>query len=165
MLTNRRGAAGTALRERLISLRQRLKGAILLVIVSLVFFGGRSLPSHASVGGGNAVEKGQVLSRSGDAYIKQAGTTWKLGTAKVEKTLQLKNGHLLLIGFKDQVSHHEYIQGPSDPIRLEVDGQMMTGGSEDWNLVGVHTRTLPQKELSFEIVLRNSTIEVSEHFI
>jgi Melibiase len=155
----------TELRDRRISrgrLRQRPR---LMLLLSLTLCAGNSSRSNAIVDADNAGKQEQVSARSGDAYVSQVGTTWKLATAKVEKTLQLKNGHLLLISFKDKVTNHEYVQGPSDPLRIEVNGRTMTGTSEDWSLAGAHTATLSQKELSLEIILRNQTVQVSEHFV
>src|ERR1700733_3262876 len=155
----------TELRDRRISrgrLRQRPR---LMLLLSLTLCAGNSSRSNAIVDADNAGKQEQVSARSGDAYVSQVGTTWKLATAKVEKTLQLRNGHLLLISFKDKVTNHEYVQGPSDPLRIEVNGRTMTGTSEDWSLAGAHTATLSQKELSLEIILRNQTVQVSEHLV
>jgi hypothetical protein len=120
---------------------------------------------HALVGAGGQSSEGELLAHSGDAYVRHTGTTWMLGTAKVEKTLQLKDDHFFLVSFKDQQAHHEYIQGPSDPIRLELDGREVTGSSERWMLVDAHSETLQQGELSLRITLRNDAIELTEHFI
>ena len=139
-----------------------MRGTSLVLLLSSILFAANSLRSHASAGGASAVEQGQAVARSGDAYIRQVGSTWYLGTAKGEKVLRLKDGNLFLVSFKNQVRHREYIQGPTDPLRFEIDGQMMTGSSERWTLAGSHTATLSQGELSLEIVLRNSTVEITE---
>ncbi len=106
-----------------------------------------------------------LLKTSEDAYVRQNGTTWTIGTSKVEKKIELTAGHLMLVSFRDPLRHHEYIQGTSDPIRFELDGAAVTGESETWKLSGVHTELLKQGELLFEIDLRTDKVAVSKRFL
>lgn len=108
---------------------------------------------------------GELVGRSGDAYVRQTGTTWTFGTAKVEKTIRFENGHLALISFRNQSTHHEYLEGASDPFRFELNGSEVSGQSEHWTLARAHAETLRQGELLFRIVLRDHNVTVSKNFI
>jgi Melibiase len=114
---------------------------------------------------GTAPARADLLKSSGDAYVQQQGTTWSFGTAKVEKEIRLENGRLSLVSFEDPATHHQYIQGPSDPFRFELEGKTVTGASEQWTLAGVHTAVLEQGELSFDLDLRSEKVAVVKHFL
>ena len=110
--------------------------------------------------------QGELLRRSGDAYVRQAGTSWYLGTNKVEKEIRYEKGHLTLIGFQDPSGHHEYIQGPpSDIFRFGIDGQDVTSQSQPWVLDGSQTEILSQGELLLKITVRDSRIQVTKNYV
>src|SRR5260370_1298656 len=100
-----------------------------------------------AIAGYAAQAQGELLRRSGDAYVRQVGTRWIFGTDKVEKEIIFASGHLSLSSFKDGITHHEYVQGPSDVFRFELNGQMVTGHSQPWGLDGAQTQILGQGEL------------------
>jgi hypothetical protein len=117
-------------------------------------------PTHDAVGG-----EGELLARSGDAYVRQSGAVWTFGTSKVEKKIRFENGHLALVSFRNQTTRHEFLEGASDPFRFDLDGREVSGQSERWILVGAHTETLRQGELLFTITFCNHDVAVSKNFI
>src|SRR5579864_7509204 len=93
------------------------------------------LISSCSIAAGAPLPQGELLRRSGDAYVRQAGTSWFFGTSKVEKQVQYAKGLLTLTGFRDPGLHHEYIQGaPSNIFRFDIDGEVVTSDSHPWVL-------------------------------
>src|SRR5215471_7292219 len=102
----------------------------------------------------SSLPQGEVLNRSGDAYVRQAGTQWLFGTARVQKRLRFEKGHLLLASFQDADDNHELIQGPpSEVFRFEVNGQVVTSESRTWVLEGSQTEILSQGDLLFRVVV------------
>lgn len=113
----------------------------------------------------SASSRGNLLCRSGDAYVRQSGTTWVFGTSKVEQEVVLKNGHLLLTKFINTATHRNYVEGPSDEIRLGVNGEIVTGGSTFWTFDKVLTETLSQGQLLLRIILHDNNIQVQKTYI
>src|ERR1019366_6916889 len=86
--------------------------------------------SFKSIAKADPPPQGELLRRSGDAYVRQAGTSWFFGTSKVEKQVQFAKGLLTLAGFRDPSVRHEYIQGPpSNIFRFDIDGQVVASDS------------------------------------
>ncbi len=109
---------------------------------------------------------GEVLRRSGDAYVSRKGTDWFLGTSKVQREIKFEKEHLSLRGFLDPRTHHEYIQGtPSEIFRFDVDGQTVTSESQPWALDGSQTEILSQGELLFSIVVHNQNLKVTKNYV
>ena len=73
---------------------------------------------------------------SDDAYIQTQGTTWVLGTASVEKTLELRDEQLIVKGFKNKSSGLNLIAPNS------------TG---PWTFVDAKTSKLNQGELQLDM--------------
>ena len=113
-----------------------------------------------------AEQKGmEVLGQSGDAYVRQAGSRWLFGTSKVEKELDLKDGHVYLTSFKNPAAHRDYVQGRSEVFRFVLNGEVVTGQSRNWELVKAQAESLAQGELLFTLVLRDDTIKVSLNYL
>ena len=91
--------------------------------------------------------------KSGDGYIRRDDAGWVIGTAMVEKTINLDRGNLILSSFKNKASRREYIQGavPSDEIRLTADGEEITGGDGKWTLVREEIHQTAQGELQLDL--------------
>lgn len=113
---------------------------------------------------GEHVTTGELLRRSGDAYIRQAGTEWFLGTAKVEEEIALGNGHLSLVSFRNKAANRNYVQGSSYEIHFGLNGREVTGGSERWILDGVETNVLAQGELLLQITLHDDDVQVEKDY-
>src|SRR5271154_520094 len=66
---------------------------------------------------------------SQDAYVRRAGDSWILGTAKVERTVALQEGRLVTTSWKNKVSGKQLIPAgaPSDELRVGVEGQDISG--------------------------------------
>lgn len=112
-----------------------------------------------------AESSGEILARSGDAYIRQNGNSWILGTSQVEKEIVLHDGHFSLASFENLATHHEYVQGPSDIFEFEIDGQKVTGQSQRWILESVDTEKIDQGELLLKIKAHDDAVEVAKSYV
>jgi hypothetical protein len=83
----------------------------------------------------------------------------------VEKEVVLKDGHLALTSFKNQASRRDYVQGPSEVFRFELNGEAVTGQSRHWVLDKVRTEVLSQGELLFTLAVRDDTLQVSMNYL
>jgi hypothetical protein len=110
--------------------------------------------------------RGEILRRSGDAYVRQAGTTWSLGTARVRKEIRYEKGHLALASFRGTNGDAELIQGaPSEVFRFEANGQAVTSLSRSWELEGSQTEVLSQGELLLKIAVRDSEFRIEKNYV
>jgi len=133
-------------------------GFILSLLGALAY---SPVPAQAS-----PLPQGQVLKRSGDAYVRQAASQWVFGTAKVRKELRFEQGHLLLASFQDADENHELIQGPpSEVFRFDVNGQVVTSESRTWVLEESQTEILSQGELLFRLVVREGQLQVAKNYV
>jgi hypothetical protein len=107
----------------------------------------------------------ELLSKSGDAFVLQAGNRWLLGTSKVEKELDLKGGHLYLSSFKNRDARRDYVQGLSEAFRFELNGEAVTGQSRSWTWDKVRTESLSRGEILFTLVVRDDTVKVSLSYL
>jgi hypothetical protein len=106
-----------------------------------------------------------LLSQSGDAYVRQAGSRWLFGTSKVEMELVLKDGHLYLTSFKNLAAHRDYVQGLSEAFRFGLNGHAVQGDSKEWILDKVRTESLAQGELLLTLAVRDDTVKVSLNYL
>ncbi len=107
----------------------------------------------------------EILTRSGDAYVRQRGSHWILGTSKAEREVALDSGHFSLLRFKNLVNGHEYVQGASDIFEFELDGRKVNGMSQIWILDRVKTETVGQGEILLTIVAHDQYVEVSKNYL
>lgn len=106
-------------------MKKSIRSCAAVIVVLLT-----SLISFVSTAKSDPLPQGELLRRSGDAYVRQAGTSWFFGTSKVEKQVQYAKGLLTLTGFRDPSVHHEYIQGaPSNIFRFDIDGEVVSSDS------------------------------------
>jgi len=131
-------------------------------------FSSFSLSNHFVVVGSGALaadRQGGILARSEDAYIRQSGNTWILGTSEVVKQIAFRGGHFSLVSFKDLATNHEYVQGPSDIFEFAIDGRKVTGQSQNWVLENVETEKASQGELLLRIRFHDQFVEVSKNYL
>ncbi len=102
-----------------------------------------------------------------DAYVRREGTTWSIGTSKVEQKISLQGGRLLLKSFRNKVSDREYRDSGADPdlIRVRIDGAEASSPAWQWMLVSDDTQKLKQGELQLNIRLRGGPVEVTKHWV
>ncbi|MCD9023743.1 hypothetical protein [Cohnella silvisoli] len=107
---------------------------------------------------------------AGDAYVNydSVNRIWTIGTAAVEKKLQLNaSGQYLQTSFKNKLTGQEYIQGAalSDEFSVKIEGTTYTGSSTGW-VYDAHTlSTLSQGELQLVVTFHNSDIKVNRYYI
>jgi len=121
--------------------------------------------SAAEMPDSSTANAGNLLARSGDAYIRQTGASWTFGTARVEQEVALQGGHFRLIKFINKMTHHDYLEGPSYEFRFGVDGQTVTGGSTSWTLDGAAEEILTQGALCLRITLHNGSLQVEKNYL
>jgi hypothetical protein len=104
---------------------------------------------------------------SQDAYVRRAGDSWILGTAKVERTVTLQDGRLVTTSWKNKVSGKQLIPAgaPSDELRVGVEGQDISGSDGNWQLIGAQDHTLAQGEIQLDISLRHGSLEATKSFV
>jgi hypothetical protein len=114
-------------------------------------------------------QSSELLSVDGrtDVYARREGTTWIMGSSRVEQKVELENGRFLLTSFRNKLSRREYRNHGSDPdqIRMRVDGVSTDSAAWKWKLLDEHQRVLPQGELLVEIRLNGGPLEVTKHWI
>ncbi|HSK87904.1 MAG TPA: hypothetical protein VK880_06080, partial [Anaerolineales bacterium] len=105
---------------------------------------------------------------SKDAYLIQEGNTFKIGTSKVEKTLELgERGAFTMTGYTNKVTGSQYLSGKqrSDEFALTFNGKVYAGSDGGWQVVGVTAQTLSQDELEAIITLKNDVLQVERHYV
>ncbi len=112
-----------------------------------------------------AEQPGETLARSGDAFIREIGDAWTFATSKVQKRVQMRNGHVALVSFKNVAANHEYIEGPSDLFEFEIDGRKVTGQSGNWTVENVKAEKQDQGELLLKLVMRGQNVEVTKNYL
>ncbi len=104
-----------------------------------------------------------------DAYLKREGNRIRIGTAGIEKTLQLSaGGAFTMIGLRHKATGKEYVQpGPvaSDEFFVTVDGETIGGASGGFALEDVSERTLAQGELEAVVALSRGGLRVRRHYV
>lgn len=105
--------------------------------------------------------------RQSDAYVRREGMTWIMGTSKAERTVALRDGHLVLTSFKNKTTDREYRDRGKDPeeIRIKVDGVSLSEPIANWTLVSEHTQQLNQGEMQLDLNLTTGPVEVTKHWI
>ncbi|MBI5091160.1 MAG: hypothetical protein HZB26_01810 [Candidatus Hydrogenedentes bacterium] len=111
---------------------------------------------------------GLTVCADADEYVKDAGTTWTLGTKTVERQVTLENGKLLLTHFKDKSSGQELIaDGAASPefsFSIDTPENRITSASEGWTLAGTHESKGTQGERYFDIRLQRQSLEVTKSY-
>ncbi len=110
---------------------------------------------------------GQVSSSSlssDDAYVQAHDTRWVMGTAAVERTVELRNGRLVLGSFKNKISGRELV-----PANLDLDevSDAVVGvrGDGPWKLESARADRLNQGELHLELKLSRGQVAVAKQYV
>ncbi len=117
-----------------------------------------------------AIALAAVMARSqpeSDAYAHRSGMTWKLGTSRVEQTITLQNGQLVLASFRNKRSGREYRDSGSSPseLRFEADGQEVDAAAWQWTFVRDNVRRLAAGEVQLDIELKSGPLEAIRHWV
>ena len=105
---------------------------------------------------------------SKDAYLIQEGNTFKVGTSKVEKTLELDEaGSFTMTGYTNILTGSSYLSGKqaSDEFAISFNGKGYSGSDCAWHLVDVSTQIRSQDELEAIITLKNDVLQVARHYV
>jgi hypothetical protein len=107
---------------------------------------------------------------SGDGFVTYDShtQTWSLGTAAVEKKIQLNaSGQFLLTSFKNKRTNQEYIQGTqhSDEFQIKTGNTVYSGSTAGWNYDTHSISTLSQGELELQVTFHNSVLLVTRHYV
>src|ERR1035437_7181122 len=81
---------------------------------------------------------GQTVAQADDAYLKQDGTSWTLGTSCVQKVIVLEDGKFLGRSYKAGPTGTELApKGGADEFAFSLgDGGAVSSSSGGWKLVG-----------------------------
>jgi hypothetical protein len=105
---------------------------------------------------------------SKDAYLVQEGNTFKIGTSKVEKTIELcECGCFTMTGYTNKLTGSQYLSGaqPSDEFAITFNDNLYAGSDCGWQLVEVSAQIMLQDELEAIITLKNDVLKVARHYV
>lgn len=108
-----------------------------------------------------------VNARAAEAYIERKGDAWTIGTATVERKIELKGGRLVSTSWRDKKTGQQLLpEGTvSDEIRVTMDGQEVSGTTSEWALVRANARTLAQGEKQLDITVRRGDLEATKSYV
>ncbi len=106
---------------------------------------------------------------SRDAYFIREGNTFRIGTDRVEKTLELgEGGRFVMTGYVNKLTGSQYATGgaqPSDEFAITFNGQPYSGSEGGWRVSNVATSVLSQAELEAIITLENDVLAAERHYV
>jgi len=104
---------------------------------------------------------------SEDAYVRQNGQTWTIGSGKVERNLLLDGGRLASTSWKDKITGRQLLpEGTlSDELSVIVDGQEVLGEQGGWTLIHSNIHSLAQGEKQLDITVRRGNLEATKTYI
>lgn len=109
------------------------------------------------------------MAASKDAYFRQEGNCFRIGTACIEKKLELTaDGRLILRSLRDVRTGKEYVRSASvlpDEFFATVNGAYRSGAGGAWTLEETKTQILSQGELETVIALRDGDLTVERHYV
>jgi hypothetical protein len=101
-----------------------------------------------------------------EAYIRQDGAQWVLGTDTVERVVALEDGRFVLKGFKSKAAGRELVPAGAQSEEFSVGfgdkAGRITGAGGGWKLVGAKQATLKQGERQLEITLERNALAVTK---
>ena len=104
-----------------------------------------------------------------DAYFIREGNTFRIGTDRDEKTLELgEGGRFVMTGYVKKLTGSQYASGgvqPSDEFAITFNGQPYSGSDGGWRVSDVATSVLSQAELEAMITLENDVLAVERHYV
>ena len=105
--------------------------------------------------------------QAGDAYLKRDGTSWTLGTCRVQKVVVLEDGKFLQRSYKAGPTGIELVpKGGSDEFAFSLgDGGTVTSSSGGWKFVGSKRTDLRQGELQLDITLERDSLQVAKSYV
>jgi hypothetical protein len=104
---------------------------------------------------------------SGDAYIRNQGNRWTLGTASVERVVAFEEGRLLLKSFRNKTTGRELAPAASAEFffRLNENPEPVTSATGPWKLVRAEPTRLGQGELCLELVVERDSLQVTKTYV
>ena len=101
--------------------------------------------------------------RSKDAYIKQKGTEWALGTDRARRVVELRDGRLVMKSFRNEVSRRELAsEVASDEFIILTGGNGSSPGG--WKFVAASEK-LKQGELQLDITLLQGDLQATRSYV
>lgn len=106
---------------------------------------------------------------SGDAYVSSTGTSWKMGSSKVKKTVAFSKGRFFGVTWTDKISGNtlipQEVQTEEFFLMLGSNENRISSIGEGWNLMDTKTRKLSDKTLELKVVLQRETLMVRKFYI
>jgi hypothetical protein len=104
-----------------------------------------------------------------DAYIRDEGNRWVLGTATAERVIALDNGKLLLKSLKNKPTGRELVgtRAVSDEffVGLGSAKEHITGATGPWRLVRAQQTRLKQGELQLDLTLERKPLRATMSYV
>lgn len=114
---------------------------------------------------------GKIVAQSDDAYIAydESTHTWEIGTASISRRMDYEpNAGYRLIGLKNRLTGTEWLapgSGTSAELRMELDGQVITGAATDFVFKGYKTQTYRDGSLELQVSLVRGPITAHLHYL
>lgn len=106
---------------------------------------------------------------SDDAYVRQEGQRWIIGSAKVERVVALEDGRFILKSLGDRVTGRDLtataISGGEFFFGLGSPPERLSGASGGWKLVDSQKRALTQGALELDITLERNAVQVTKSYV
>jgi len=104
-----------------------------------------------------------------DAYVRQDGQRWTIGSAKVERVLALEDGRFILKSFRDRVTGRDLTatlaSGEEFFFGLGSPPERWSGACGGWKLVDSQKRILKQGEVQLDITLERNAFQVTKSYV
>ena len=102
-----------------------------------------------------------------EGYISRKADTWKLGTAKVERKITLRQGRFFTSSLKNKITGRELLSAgtASEELRALVDGKEVSGTSGGWRLVNASDGTLANGEKQLDLTLRHGDLQATKTYV
>ncbi len=103
-----------------------------------------------------------------DAYIKARPNRWTMGTSRVEKTVALEGGRLVLKSLRNKSSGHE--MAAPGALAQEFSVGMGSGAADGpaggvWKLIGATDSRGKQGELQLDLTLQRGALRVTKSYV
>jgi hypothetical protein len=104
-----------------------------------------------------------------DAYARQEGQRWIIGSAKVERVVALEDGRFILKSLGDRVTGRDLTAtaAPGDEFFFGLGSppERLSGASGGWKLVDSQKRALTQGEIELDITLERNAVQVTRSYV
>lgn len=114
---------------------------------------------------------GQLIARSGDAYIAYdaATHTWEIGSSGIRRRMDYRaNEGFRLTRLTNKLTGREWLapgSGATSELRMTLGEQEISGATKEWTLQGYRARAHPDQSLELIITLTHRPVTAHLHYV